>query len=40
VLFAWRWPRPGQHTIEISPGLPNGKEGTSFFHMTGYYVVR
>jgi hypothetical protein len=40
VLFAWRWPRPGQHTIEIGPGLPNGKEGTSFFHMTGYYVVR
>ena len=40
VLFAWRWPRPGRHTIEISPGLPNGKEGTPFFHMTGYYVVR
>ena len=40
VLFAWRWPQPGQHTIEISRGLPNGKEGTSFFHMTGYYVVR
>lgn len=40
VLFAWRWPRPGRHTIEISPGLPNAKEGTSFFHMTGYYVVR
>lgn len=40
VLFAWRWPGPGQHTIEISPALPNGKEGISFFHMTGYYVVR
>jgi len=40
VLFAWRWPRPGRHTIEISPGYDNGKEGTSFFHMTGYYVVR
>jgi len=40
VLFAWRWPAPGRHTIEISPGFPNGKEGTSFFHMTGYYVVR
>jgi len=40
VLFAWRWPGPGRHTIEISPGYPNGKEGTSYFHMTGYYVVR
>jgi hypothetical protein len=40
VLFAWRWPRPGRHTIEIAPGYPNGKEGTSFFHMTGYFVVR
>jgi hypothetical protein len=40
VLFAWRWPVPGRHTIEISPGYPNGKEGGSFFHMTGYYVVR
>jgi hypothetical protein len=40
VLFAWRWPRPGRHTIEVGPGLPNGKEGTSFFHMFGYYVVR
>ena len=40
VLFAWRWPRPGRHTIQISPGYPNGKEGTSFFHMTGYYLVR
>ena len=40
ILFAWRWPRPGRHTIEITPALSNGKEGTSFFHMTGYYVVR
>jgi hypothetical protein len=40
VLFAWRWPGPGRHTIEISPGYPNGKEGTSFFHMAGYDVVR
>jgi hypothetical protein len=40
VLFAWRWPGPGRHTIEISPGYPNPKEGGPFFHMTGYYVVR
>jgi hypothetical protein len=40
VLFAWRWPRAGRHTIEIRPGVPNAKEGPAFFHMAGYYVVR
>ena len=40
VLFAWRWPRPGQHTIEIGPAVTNAKQGGSFFHMTGYDVVR
>ncbi len=40
VLFAWRWPWPGLHTVAILPGIPNAKEGTSFFHMTGYEVVR
>ena len=40
VLFAWRWPQPGQHTIEIGPAATNAKQGGSFFHMTGYYVVR
>ncbi|MGE5133878.1 MAG: hypothetical protein ACM32E_13315 [Gemmatimonadota bacterium] len=40
VLFAWRWPRSGRHVIEIRPGIPNAKEGVSFFHMAGYYVVR
>jgi len=40
VLFAWRWAGPGTHTIEIRPGVPNAKEGTSFFHMTGYDLVR
>jgi hypothetical protein len=39
VLFAWRWPAAGPHTVEIQPGVPNAKEGTSFFHMAGYYVV-
>jgi hypothetical protein len=40
VLFAWRWPRSGRHVLEIRPGIPNAKEGSSFFHMVGYYVVR
>lgn len=39
VLFAWRWPAAGRHTIEIRPGAANAKEGGSFFHMTGYEVV-
>jgi hypothetical protein len=39
VLFAWRWPTAGTHTIEIRGGVPNGKEAGSFFHMTGYWVV-
>jgi hypothetical protein len=40
VLFAWRWPGPGRHTIEVTPAAPNAKQGGSFFHMTGYYVVK
>ena len=40
VLFAWRWPRPGRHTIEIEPAVANAKQGGPFFHMTGYDVVR
>jgi hypothetical protein len=38
VLFAWRWPRPGRHTIRFEPGIPNGKEGYSFLHLTSYLV--
>ena len=40
VLFAWRWPRPGTHTISIRPGSANPKEGGPYFHMIGYDVVR
>ena len=40
VLFAWRWPQPGRHTIEIGPAVANAKQGGSYFHMTGYDVVR
>jgi phage protein U len=38
VLFAWRWPQRGEHTIEIGPAVTNAKQGGSFFHMTGYLV--
>jgi len=39
VLFAWRWPSSGAHTIGFSPGVPNPKEGTSFLHVQGYMAV-
>jgi hypothetical protein len=39
VLFAWRWPAAGAHVITIGPAPFNPKEGGSFFHMTGYYLV-
>jgi hypothetical protein len=40
VLFAWRWPGPGRHTIEITPAAANAKQGGAYFHMIGYYVVK
>jgi len=40
LLFAWRWPRSGRHTISFEPGVVNGKEGGSFLHLTGYRVLR
>jgi len=40
VLFAWRWAKPGSHTITIGPAPFNPKEGGPFFHMIGYYLVR
>jgi hypothetical protein len=38
VLFAWRWPSAGRHTITISPGLADAKEGGSFAHIQSYIV--
>ncbi len=38
VLFAWRWPKRGAHTISFAPGEPNGKEGDSFLDLSGYAV--
>jgi hypothetical protein len=39
ILFAWRWPTRGEHRISFEPGVPNGKEGTSFLHIRGYLVL-
>jgi hypothetical protein len=38
ILFAWRWPNPGRHTISFAPGVQNGKEGGSFLHIRAYLV--
>jgi glycosyl hydrolase family 76 len=39
VLFAWRWPRRGTHTLRFEPGQPNGKEGGAFLHLEGFVVL-
>ncbi|GLQ89979.1 hypothetical protein [Dyella flagellata] len=39
VLFAWRWPKAGHHTIRFLPGTENGKEGGAYLHLTGYWVL-
>lgn len=39
VLFAWRWPSAGRHTITIYPGIANAKEGDSFVHIQSYLVT-
>jgi hypothetical protein len=40
VLFAWRWPKPGTHTIRFEPGSPNAKEGGTFLHIRSYVLLR
>ncbi|WP_233842453.1 hypothetical protein [Dyella sp. 2HG41-7] len=39
ILFAWRWPKAGHHTIRFMPGVENGKEGGAYLHLTGYSVL-
>jgi hypothetical protein len=38
VLFAWRWPRRGAHTVRFEPGQHNAKEGGPFLHLRGYLL--
>jgi len=38
VLFAWRWPSSGTHTLQFYPGINNPKEGGSFLHLQGYLL--
>jgi hypothetical protein len=42
VLFAWRWPTAGKHTIAFRPpagNQQNVKQGAAWFSMQGYYYV-
>jgi hypothetical protein len=39
ILFAWRWPDAGAHTLQFEPGPYDPKEGGSFLQLSGYEVV-
>jgi hypothetical protein len=39
VLFVWRWPVAGRHTLTFESGIANGKEGGPFLHLTGYLAL-
>ncbi|RUL78381.1 hypothetical protein [Dyella choica] len=39
VLFAWRWPKTGHHTVRFMPGTENAKEGGAYLHLGGYWVL-
>lgn len=39
VLFAWRWPTAGQHSLTFEPGTENPKEGGSFLHLQAFELL-
>lgn len=39
VLFAWRWPTAGPHTLQFGPSTTNAKEGGPFLHVQRYVVL-
>jgi hypothetical protein len=39
VLFAWRWPASGPHTIELLPDTPNAKEGGPFIDVRSTTII-
>ena len=39
VLFAWRWPSSGQHTLTFQAGPTDPKNGGPFIHVQGYSYV-
>lgn len=40
LLFAWRWPSSGRHTVAFLQGAYNAKEGGSFLSPSGTIVIR
>jgi hypothetical protein len=36
ILFAWRWPTSGPHTLEFRGQTPDPKDGASFLHVQAY----
>jgi hypothetical protein len=39
VLFAWRWPEAGAHSVELLPAAHNPKEGGAFMHVRATLVL-
>jgi hypothetical protein len=39
VLFAWRWPTSGPHTLKFEAGPSDPKDGGPFLHIRGYSYV-
>jgi hypothetical protein len=39
ILFAWRWPTSGPHTISFQAGETDAKNGGPFLHVQGYSYV-
>ncbi|HUB08095.1 MAG TPA: hypothetical protein VMB50_13890 [Myxococcales bacterium] len=39
ILFSWRWPSPGPHTLQLEPAAYNPWEGGPFLQLQGYYVA-
>jgi hypothetical protein len=39
VLFAWRFPTSGPHTLDFGPSATNVKEGGPFLHVRAYLVL-
>ncbi len=39
ILFAWRWPTSGKHTVRFEAGPSDPKDGGPFLHVQGYSYV-
>ncbi|HEY8089869.1 MAG TPA: hypothetical protein VIF09_18540, partial [Polyangiaceae bacterium] len=39
ILFAWRWPASGAHTLTFQAGPSDPKDGGPFLHVQGYSYV-